>query len=81
MARSLKSLGREQIAELIKRTHRQLALNRITEIDATFIVEHLRKVDQRIVRMTELDEQGNPEEIGDIAPGQKKNSSQAQHDV
>jgi hypothetical protein len=63
MARTLKSQGRVELQELIKRVRRQLALNRISETDATFIVELLLKADERIVRMRELDEQGNPEEI------------------
>ena len=63
MARTLKSQGRVQLQELIKRVRRQLALNRITETDATFIVERLLEADDRIIEMRELDEQGNPEEI------------------
>lgn len=63
MAKSLKSQGRVEVAVLLKRARRQLALGRIVEQDATFIVERLLEIDKRIVRMKELNEHGEPEEI------------------
>jgi hypothetical protein len=63
MAKTLKSQGRVEIANLVKRVRRQLTLERISEIDATYIVGHLLEADERIVQMSELDEQGKQEEI------------------
>jgi hypothetical protein len=62
MAGTLKRIGLIELEALIKRTRRQLALGRISEINATFIVERLLEVEKRIEQMEEFDEQGNPEE-------------------
>jgi hypothetical protein len=77
MAKSLKSQGRVEVAVLLRRARRQLALDRITEQDAIFIVEHLLDIDERIVQMDELNEHGEPEEIDDSASESKGYHSEA----
>jgi hypothetical protein len=79
MAKSLKSQGRVEVAVLLRRARRQLALGRITEQDATFIVERLLEIDKRIVRMDELNEHGEPEEIVNSASESKGHHSEASH--
>lgn len=75
MAKTLKSQGRVELATLLQRTRRQLALGRINEHDATFIVERLLKIDQRICTMRELNELGEFEEIVDSGTEQDNNAT------
>jgi hypothetical protein len=63
LVKTLKTNGLADLDRLIARTRRQLALDRIDEQDATYIVTRLQDVEQRIIEMDELNEDGEPEEI------------------
>jgi len=55
MAKSLKEAGMDEVTALRRRVNRQLALNRIGDDDAAFILEHLDKIQERIEYMYEED--------------------------
>lgn len=59
--RSLKDVGREEVARLRRRTRRLLALERIMPADADYITDRLDQIDARIVSMQEFNEYGEEE--------------------
>lgn len=58
MARSLNSKGREELASLKQRVHRQNALGRIDPWDAVQLIEKIDDLDAFIVQMNEKDQDG-----------------------
>ena len=59
--RTLKDVGREEVARLRRRTRRALAMERILPADAEYITTRLDEVDARIVSMQEFNEYGEEE--------------------
>ena len=63
MARTLKSLGLEELRSLRRRARRQQGLGRIGSRDADYIVSRLNEVEARIISMTEENENGMEESV------------------
>ena len=63
MAKTLKSLGLEELWSLRRRARRQLGLGRIGAKDAEYIVSRLNEVEARIISMTEENENGMEESV------------------
>lgn len=61
MARTLKTRGLEELRTLRRRVERQYALERIGRYDKEYLVEHLNRVEARIIGMTERNENGEEE--------------------
>jgi hypothetical protein len=70
--KTLKTNGVDEVRRLIARTRRALALDRISEEDAAYIVSRLRSVEHRILLMDELNEVGEPEENLSATEGSNK---------
>lgn len=64
MAKTLKSLGLQELDSLRRRARRQQGLGRIGAADAEFIVKRLNEIEARIIEMKEENENGLEERVG-----------------
>lgn len=53
MAKALKDAGIDEVTALRRRINRQLSLDRIGDADATYLLEHLQLIQERIEYMYE----------------------------
>ncbi len=63
MAKTLKSLGLDELRSLRRRVRRQLGLERIGRADADYLTDLLNKAEARIVSMHEENENGMEESV------------------
>lgn len=65
MARTLKTKGMEEATSLERRINRQHKLGRIGHKDWRSLINDIRNIQATIVGMTELNEQGEEEGVGE----------------
>lgn len=65
MARTLKTKGMEEVKSLKNRINRQYRLGRIGKKDWTSLFNNISEIEATITKMTELNEQGEEEGVGE----------------